>query len=570
MTAEVQGSMTISQGGERLAIGDNNGSIIVLNLNTTSPLFEEKRDGARGKVRAFRAIAMNPGGTIVAALSKDNIVRVWHLQSGERQNFKGFIGSAIEFDMRGERLLLIGEDGQPKLLHLNRQEIFPFDKPFTPIDHLCFSRDYQHIFAAGPGGFIVYQTATLQIVTGQAAQKMSGLVSIASHPYENKVAMFSKRSAYLIDIPSLEFTGNFSHGAPNPGNSGLWTLEGVSIGGADGIMHSREGESAIPPTTGVYACGDYRLLMHHNQLTIFTQNGRQHHVVLPHPIRDAKIARNGKVFIVAYESHPIQAYQFKNGQALKILDGPPNSVSPTSIWASPTAVAVELQGGGCNWWNFQTGQGLQIPWARHITLTEGGKWLGVITPQGHIQIIDTRTGKKALVDPKPTSPTPIVHIAFMGKSSLLLALDADGYLISYDLSQGMIEGADGEDIIQINSTVHRLQGMHGGEIAAILLADEQSNPEQPTGQLLMLPIQDLNLAGLFEQIPLAASINPKTGSILQPAPASAALEEQLLAGNQVLPAPNAPIVYRALPNNEWIVFNEQTTLAMSANVYNQL
>ena len=89
---------------------------------------------------------------------------------------------------------------------------------------------------------------------------MSGLVSIASHPYENKVAMFSKRSAYLIDVPSLRFTSsNFSHGAPNPSNSGLWTLEGVSIGGADGIMHSKEGESAIPPTTGVYACGEYRL-----------------------------------------------------------------------------------------------------------------------------------------------------------------------------------------------------------------------------------------------------------------------------------------------------------------------
>ena len=212
---------------------------------------------------------MNPGGTIVAALSKDNIVRVWNTQTENAKTLRVLWVLHWNFDMRGERLLLIGEDGQPKFLHIKRQEIFPFDKPFTPIDHLCFSKDYQHIFAAGPGGFIVYQTATLQIVNGQAAQKMSGLVSIASHPYENKVAMFSKRSAYLIDVPSLEFTGSFAHGAPNPSNSGLWTLEGVSIGGADGIMHSKEGESAVPPTTGVYACGEYRLLIHHNQLTVF-------------------------------------------------------------------------------------------------------------------------------------------------------------------------------------------------------------------------------------------------------------------------------------------------------------
>lgn len=569
MDGAVQGAMTLSQGGERLAVGDANGSLVVMNLNTTSPLFEEKREGARGKVRAFRALAMNPGGTVVAALSKDNIVRVWNTQTGERQNFKGFMGSAIEFDMRGERLLLIGEDGQPKFLHLKRQEIFPFDKPFTPIEHLCFSKDYQHIFAAGPGGFIVYQTATLQIVNGQAAQKMSGLVSIVSHPYENKVAMFSKRSAYLIDVPSLEFIGNFSHGAPNPSNSGLWTLEGVSIGGADGIMHSKEGESAVPSTTGVYACGEYRLLMHHNQLTIFTQNGRQHLLKLPHPAIDVKLSRNGQVFIVAYEQHPIQAYQLKNGEAVKILDGPPTSVHPKSIWASPSAVAVELRDGGCNWWNFQTGHGLQIPWATNICLTEGGKWLGVVTPQGRIQIIDTRTGKKALVDPKPTSSTPIVYLAFMGKSSILLALDSEGYLISYDLSQGLIEGANGEDVIQVNSVVHRLQGLHGGEIAVLLLKEEDGT-SQSTGQLLILPIKDLSGAVLFEHIPLSCSVNPKTGSMLQPAPASAALEEQLIAQGKVLPSAQDPVVYRSLPNNEWIVFNEHTTLAMSSNVYNQL
>ena len=569
MGASVQGSMTLSQGGERLAVGDNNGSIVVLNLNTTSPLFEEKRDGARGKVRAFRALAMNPSGTVVAGLSKDNIVRVWDLRTGERQNFKGFMGAALEFDMRGERLLLIGEDGQPKFLHLKRQEIFPFDKPFTPIDHLCFSKDYQHIFAAGPGGFIVYQAATLQIVNGQAAQKMSGLVSIAAHPFENQVAMFSKRSAYMIELPSLEITGNFSHGAPNPSNSGIWALEGVSIGGADGIMHSKEGESAVPPTTGVYGCGDYRLLMHHNQLTIFTENGRQHHVKLPYPAQDVKISRNGQVFIVAYEQHPIQAYQFKNNQAVKILDGPSSTVNPKSIWASPSAVAVELQGGGCNWWNFQTGQGLQIPWAKHITLTEGGKWLGVITPQGRIQVIDTRTGKKALMDPKPTSSTPIVQLAFMGKSSLLLAIDADGYLISYDLAKGLIEGANGEDIIQINSSVERLVGLHGGQIAMLFLTDA-TNTSHQTAQLLVLPLQNIDKAGLFEDIPLASSVNPRTGNILQPATASAALEEQLIAQQQVLTEPQNPVVFRSLPNNEWIVFNEHTTLAMSNNVYSQL
>ena len=190
-----------------------------------------------------------------------------------------------------------------------------------------------------------------------------------------------------------------------------------------------------------------------------------------------------------------------------------------------------MREGGCNWWNFQTGQGWPSKYRGAVVVTEGGKWLGVVTPQGRIQVIDTKTGKKALVDPKPSSPTPIEHLAFMGKSSILLALDAEGYLMSYDLSKGIIEGSDGEDIIQINSVVHRMQGLHGGEIAILLLRDDAT---PAIGQLLVLPLKDLSGAVLLEDIPLTCSINPKTGSILQPAPANAALEEQIILNNKVL------------------------------------
>ena len=565
MGAQVTGAMAIAQGGERLAVGDDNGSIQVVHLNTTTPIFEEKREGARGMVRAFRAIALSPSGNLLAALSKDNILRVWNLQTGERQNFRGFTGVSLEFDMRGERLLLVGEDGQPKLFNITRHEILPFQKPFTPIQHVCFSRDFQHVFAAGPGGFVVYQTATLQTINGQAAQKMSGLVAIASHPTENSIALFSKRSAYCIKVPSLEIFDQLAHGAPNPENAGLWTLEGVEIGGSDGIMHSRKGESAIPATTGVYSIGDYRLLIHNTQIVIFTEAGRIIHQNLQHPITQAKIARNGQILIVGFVNQPIQAFQVQATGLKKILDGPADTANPKSIWASPMCIAVEKPNGGCYWWPLQTAQGMQIPWAHDICLTEGGKWMGVITPQGRIQIIDTRTGKKALVDPKPTSQAQIVKIAFMGKSSNLLALDQDGYLIRYDLSQGMMDGADGIDVLQINSDVHQLVGLHGGEIAVLLLAETETH-----GQLLYLPITNLDGANLLENIPLQSSINPKNGHICQPTISAAALEEQMVHQQQVLDTPVNAVVYRSLPNGEWIVFNEHTTLAMSANVYDQL
>ena len=84
--------------------------------------------------------------------------------------------------------------------------------------------------------------------------------------------------------------------------------------------------------------------------------------------------------------------------------------------------------------------------------------------------------------------------------------------MSYDLSKGIIEGSDGEDIIQINSIVHRLQGLHGGEIAILLLKD---NSVIAIGTVIGLPLKDLSGAALLEDIPLTCSINPKTGSILQ-------------------------------------------------------
>ena len=43
---------------------------------------------------------------------------------------------------------------------------------------------------------------------------------------------------------------------------------------------------------------------------------------------------------------------------------------------------------------------------KNICLTEGGKWLGVVTPQGRIQIIDTKTGKKGPRRPKAYFANP--------------------------------------------------------------------------------------------------------------------------------------------------------------------
>ena len=89
------------------------------------------------------------------------------------------------------------------------------------------------------------------------------------------------------------------------------------------------------------------------------------------------------------------------------------------------------------------------------------------------------------------------------------------------------------------------------------------------GQVTLLTTPKLRRGQSIGEHPIQSSINPKDGTVCQPISA-AALEEQMVQHNQVHHSPMNPVVYRSLPNGEWIIFNEHTTLAMSANVYNQL
>ena len=107
MNAAVR-AINLSRGGERVAIGDDNGNIGVYDTRTSRNLFLEERFGAAGRSRAFQGVALNPQGSRLASISKDQILRVWDLQKKERLfQWKDFSGASIYFDSRGERILAI-------------------------------------------------------------------------------------------------------------------------------------------------------------------------------------------------------------------------------------------------------------------------------------------------------------------------------------------------------------------------------------------------------------------------------------------------------------------------------
>ena len=564
MDASVE-ALSITPQGHLLVAGDNQGSIVVFDLNTTAIFFEERREGARGQSRAFRAVAISPTGTMLAAIAVDGILRIWNLRTGERQNYRGFVGSSLEFDARGERLLVIGEDKQPKLFHLQLNEIHPLDKAFTSIEHVRFTKDYQYIFAAGAGGFVLYQTSSLQVVNGKAAQKSSGILSIQVSPSDNNVAAFSKRSIYLMTTPDLEIYEQFPHKAPKPSNSSVWDHQGIWIGGGDGIMHSKSSSLAVPATHYISGKGNHRVSCHNNVVAIFKKDTRTHLFSAGKTIKEASLSRNGEFLVLSFYQAPIQAYQLKTGKML--LQAPAETQNPKAIWCTPNCIAIELENGGGYWWSFKTNLGMQIQWARNITLTNGGNWLGTLTPEGRIQIIDCHTGKRALPDPQPTSQAEIQKISFLSKSSKLVALDADGYLICYDLSKSGVEGAVGKDIMQINTPVKRLWGIQQGDFAVLELGDDTKS------QLLYLDLSEQQDPQIIEDLSPALQIDNITGQILQPAKCSSILQYSVFTkdnqGQLLQPNVFDAKIYRNLPNQEWIIFRENSIIAISdgANDY---
>ena len=80
----IRGALALMKGGSRLAVGDDSGTIYVYDLRNGELLFTEERSGERGLRRAFRGISINKTGTLLAAVSIDNLLRIWDLRSEKR------------------------------------------------------------------------------------------------------------------------------------------------------------------------------------------------------------------------------------------------------------------------------------------------------------------------------------------------------------------------------------------------------------------------------------------------------------------------------------------------------
>lgn len=545
----VQGALALIRGGSYLAVGDDDGRVGVYRTDTGEAVFLEEREGARGRVRAFRGVALSPEGSQLAAISIDGILRWWDLVRGERNSWSGFSGSSVEFDPRGERVLSMDSDGQIRLMDLRNLQALYMDRLQTPAAFARFTRDGTGVVAAGQAGIAVLRVADGALVSSFATRGGSGIMNLALSPDGTMAAAITQRSAHLFALPGLEPIESRHHGAPGPTGAAIWTPAGLRVAGNDGLMHSGGGGSA-GPVTAVAAFGEHRAAAHGPTLALWRGNRQSGTFALSAAPRVLEINRDGSLVLCAPERGPVEVWRTADGK--RVWEGGPETSGAPEVLLGGSVVAVRLRSGGLRWWDLSTNAGYELKWPTGAALSHGGTWLGVLTPKGAIRIIDPATGRDALPAPVPAADAPVRTLAFVNRRPDLLVLDAEGVLCHYDLSESARGGppARARDVLTINCAVDRLWGLTGGQHAALRL------PEDDRCSIVVVDIQHNEVVHEVANLPRHATLDAESGVILEPARSAAILERELDGRERR--------VLRALPDGEWISFGRRGILDASA------
>jgi len=551
--AGIRGALDLIAGGSLVAVGDENGTIGVYRTADGEPVFVETREGTRGRVRAFRGVAINPQASMLASISRDKLIRIWDLSRRERvAAWQGFSGDTVEFDRRGERLLAMDEDGQPKLMDLLRVEALHMDRLQTPAERAAFTRDGLAIVAAGPAGISLLRVADGALLQSFATQGGTGIINLQLSPDGSRAGVVTRRSAHVFSLPELQPVDSVRHGAAEPTGAAYWSPSGVMVASSDGLMYSGTSGGSAGPVRCAGGFGDHRLAVHGDHVAYWNGSRRQIKIPLggPQRTREVHVDRDGRLVVTVPDGQPIQVFNCQSGK--KVFDGGPQTIDVASVGVGGTVVAALLRGGGLRWWELERNRGYELAWPQAMALSNGGTWLGVVTPRGYVHVIDPRTGRDALPPPEPLADCPVKRLAFVNRRPDLLVLDEEGVLGHYDLAAAARGGtpAIGRDVLTINVPVDRIWGITGGRYCAMRL---------PDGDRCAILWVDINASEVIAEVTDLAPntwVDAENGLILEPARSSAVLEREMDGTERR--------VLRSLPDNQWLSFSHRGILEASS------
>lgn len=538
--AGVLGALSLIPGASLVAVGDENGTVGVYRCDNGEIWFQEERDGARGRVRAMRGMAVSPEGRTLASIARDGLVRIWDLETGQRTAaWQGFSGDTVQFDPRGQRLLAMDDQGQPRLMDLMSLQALYMDKLQMPADRAIFSLCGTMVLASGQAGISLLRVADGALIASFATRGGSGIANLILAPDGTQAGAVTQRSVHTFTLPDLQPSGSVSHGAPEPTGAAYWGHQGIRVAGSDGLMHGG-GSGSAGPVLCVGGFGDGRLAAHGGKMALWRGNRRELEMEIEGLPREVHLDRDGRLAVVVPQKGPVAVYDCKRGR--KVFDGGPTTVGAASVGVGGSVVAVMLRKGGLRWWDLAQNKGFELEWPKAMALSNGGTWLGVVTPRGAVKVLDPATGQDAVPAPTPLAEVPITRLAFVNRRPDLLVMDEEGVLGHYDLAESVKSGrpAEGRDVLTINVEVDQLWGITGGKHCAMRL------PEGDGCSILMI---DLHAGEVVEEVrglSRYAWVDAENGLILEPGRSSALVEREMNGKERR--------VLRALPDGEWIAF----------------
>jgi WD40 repeat protein len=553
----VRGAVTVVPGGSLVAVGDDGGTVAVYNTWDGTCVFEDVREGPAGEARAMRALAFNPTGTVLAALSIDGILRIFDIQRWERvANYQGFSGESLSFDGTGERLLAMDTLGQPKLLDLLSHEQIDLEMVPGGVRHALFTPDFRKVITMGQGGISILELPAGRIENTFTARGSSGMHAIVIHPEGREIGAVTGRSVHRFTLPGLEAAGSDKHGAASPTGATYWDDRGVVVGGADGLLHRPHTKQSLEPIVCVGGFGEHRVAAHGHRIAVWAKNHQKRPFKSPKRLVEVKIDRDGRLVAgIPDDNSGVHLFEARTGRFL-FDAGMETANTPKMEVGGAIFASMFGRGRGIRWYDLRANNTFELPWVQNFALSGSGTWLAVITPQGTVRILDPTTGEDALPPPEPLADCPVTLMSFVNRAPNLLVLDEEGVLSTYDLTDSAKSNvpAIGADILELNVRVDRLWGITGGRHAAIRFQE----PDNGTATIIYV---DLARGEVFSEVPDLlpyAWVDPESGSIVQPARGRAILDLDMNGREER--------VLRALPEMEWIAFNAEGVLDRSSGV----
>ena len=546
----ITGAVNLVRGGTLVAVGDEEGTIGVYRTDSGEALFQEVREGARGRVRAMRGVAISPEGGRVASIAVDGLLRIWDIANGRRQvAWQGFGGVTVEFDAHGQRVLCLDADGQPRLVDLISHQGLPMDRLQMPANRAVFALDGTLVIAAGPSGVSLLRLVDGRLVASFAARGGGGILGIVQRPDGEQVGAVTSRSVHIFSMPDLAPMESVRHGAPAPSGAAWWGQEGIRVGGSDGLFHG--GDEAVPgPVTAVGGFGETRLAAHGDKVVVWQGNRRGQTVEVGSPIREVHVDRDGRHVLVLPERGALRLFDTRTAQ--QVFDAGAETSGARSVAVGGNVVAALLQRGGVRWWDLGKNRAYELLWPTAMALSHGGTWLGLVTPRGEIKIIEPSTGRDAVPAPRPAAEVPIRLLTFVNRRPDLLTIDEDHILAHYDLSTSARDGqpAVARDVLQFHSAPDRIWGITGGQFAAIRI------PDGDTAVIMFVDIHQQQLVGEANGLHRWAEVDAESGFILEPTRSGGVLERDMRGAEHR--------ILRSLPGGQWVAFGTNGILDASA------